>query len=88
MGGIRPPQSRILTPLQSTGAGILRATLIKPAIFALLAVNAIIFATTGRASEGVDALAWFALLALFEVETRWPHWTHTPRYAAVLALAR
>lgn len=66
----------------------MRATLIKPAIFALLAVNAIIFATTGRASEGVDALAWFALLALFEVETRWPHWTHTPRYAAVLGLLR
>lgn len=61
---------------------------IKTAIFILLAVNAIIYATAGRAAEGLDALAWFALLALFAVETRWPHWTRVPRHAAVLGLLR
>jgi len=63
-------------------------SIIKPAIFVLLAVNAIVYANAGRLSEGVDALAWFALLALFEVETRWPQWTHTPRYVAALGLLR
>ncbi len=67
---------------------MLRAAHIKPTIFALLAVNAIVFATTGRASEGLDALAWFALLALFEIETRRPHWTRIRRYAVVLGLLR
>jgi hypothetical protein len=63
-------------------------SIIKLAIFVLLAVNAIVYATAGRLAEGVDALAWFALLALFEVETRWPQWTQTPRYAAALGLLR
>lgn len=62
--------------------------IIKPAIFALLATNAVIYATAGRASEGIDALAWFALLVLFEVETRWPRWTHIGRNAVALALLR
>ena len=63
-------------------------TLIKPALFALLAVNAVIYATAGRAAEGLDALAWFALLVLFEMETRWPRWTHIARNAAALDLLR
>ncbi len=67
---------------------MLRATHIKPAIFVLLAVNAAIYASAGRLSEGVDALAWFALLALFEVETRWPRLTHLPRWATALGLLR
>lgn len=65
-----------------------RMALIKPAIFALLAINAVIYAITGRFSEGLDAIAWFALLALFEIETRCPRWTRTPRNAAVLDLLR
>lgn len=60
----------------------------KPAIFALLAANAVIYATTGRASEGIDALAWFALLVLFEVEARSPRWTRGTRTAAALDLLR
>lgn len=61
---------------------------LKPAIFALLAVNAGIYATAGRASEGLDALAWFALLALFGIEARWPQWTRIPRHAVALDLLR
>lgn len=63
-------------------------TAIKPAIFALLAINALIYATSGRFSEGLDAFAWFALLALFEIETRCPRWTRFPRNAAALDLLR
>jgi hypothetical protein len=66
----------------------LRATFIKPAIFALLAINAGIYATTGRFSEALDAFAWFALLALFEIETRCPRWTRVARNAAALDLLR
>lgn len=61
---------------------------IKPAIFALLAINAGIYASTGRFSEGLDAFAWFALLALFEIETRNPRWTRIPRNAAALDMLR
>lgn len=60
----------------------------KPALFALLAANAVIYATTGRASEGMDALAWFALLVLFEIETRFPRWTRGTRTATALDLLR
>ena len=65
-----------------------RAAIIKPAIFALLAINAGIYATTGRFSEGLDAFAWFALLALFEIETRSPLWTRIPHNAIALDLLR
>lgn len=58
------------------------------AMFTLLAVNAAIYAATGRASEAVDALAWFVLLALFFVETRRPQWTRAPRNAVALDLLR
>jgi len=67
---------------------VTRTTLIKPAIFVLLAINAGIFATSGRFSEGLDAFAWFALLALFEIETRSPRWTRIPRNAIALDLLR
>lgn len=63
-------------------------TRIKSALFTLLAVNAVIYAATGRASEGLDALAWFTLLVLFEIETRWPRWTRIARNAAALDLLR
>jgi len=67
---------------------VTHAAVVKPAIFALLALNAGIYATTGRFSEGLDAFAWFALLALFEIETRWPRWTRIPRNAVALDLLR
>jgi hypothetical protein len=62
--------------------------LIKPVVFALLAINAGVYANTGRFYEGLDAFAWFALLVLFEAETRCPQWTRIPRNALVLDLLR
>lgn len=41
----------------------------KVAVFGLLACNAIIFARAGTAMEALDSIAWFVLLALFELET-------------------
>jgi hypothetical protein len=66
----------------------MRAISVTIAIFTLLAVNAAIYVSTGRASEAVDALAWFVLLALFFAETRCPQWTHVPRNAVALDLLR
>lgn len=63
-------------------------TAIKPALFALLAINAGIYAIAGRFSEGLDALAWFALLVLFDIETRCPRWTRIPRHAIALDVLR
>lgn len=54
----------------------------------MLAANALIYATAGRASEGIDALGWFALLLLFEIENRYPLWTRIARIAAALDLLR
>lgn len=65
-----------------------RTAVIRPAIFTLLAINAGLYAAIGRFSEGLDAFAWFALLALFEIETRCPRWTRIPRNAATLDLLR
>lgn len=61
---------------------------IKPAIFALLAINAGIYAASGRFSETLDAFAWFTLLVLFEIEARCPRWTRIARNALVLDLLR
>lgn len=63
-------------------------TVIKPAIFALLAINAGLYSVTGRFSETLDAFAWFTLLVLFEIETRRPRWTRLARNALVLELLR
>lgn len=41
----------------------------KAAVFALLACNTTIFLFTGTLNEALDATAWLALLALFELET-------------------
>jgi len=38
-------------------------------VFALLALNAGIFLSSGTFSEGLDSIAWLTLLALFELET-------------------
>lgn len=66
----------------------MRSTAISLVLFALLAINAAIYAVEGRASEGLDALAWFALLALFGIETRCPAWAQRPRHALLLDLLR
>lgn len=65
-----------------------RSAVIKPAIFALLAVNAGVYAAGGRFSESLDAFAWFALLVLFEIETRHPRWTRIRRNAIALDALR
>lgn len=44
-------------------------TWFKLAVFALLACNAAVFSVAGTPSEGIDAIAWLTLLALFELET-------------------
>jgi len=41
----------------------------KAAIYPLLAANLVLYLLLGRASEVLDAAAWIALLALFEIET-------------------
>lgn len=61
---------------------------VRPLLFVLLAINAGLYAGSGRFSEGLDAFAWFALLALFEIETRCPRRTGIPRNALVLDLLR
>lgn len=66
----------------------MRATSVTIAIVSLLAVNAAVYAFSGRTSEGLDALAWFALLVLFAIETRCPQWTRIPRNAVALDLLR
>ena len=45
----------------------------KAALFVLLALNAGIFLRSGTLSEGLDAIAWLTLLALFELETGFGH---------------
>ncbi len=65
-----------------------RTDALKPAIFVLLAVNAAVYATAGRLSEGLDALAWYLLLVLFELETRRLRWSRRPHVAATLGLLR
>lgn len=61
---------------------------VRPLLFLLLAVNAVVYATAGRFSEGLDAFAWYLLLALFELETRRPHWSRRPRVAMTLDVLR
>ena len=61
---------------------------VRTLLFLLLAVNAVLYATTGRLSEALDAFAWYLLLALFELETRCPHWSRRPRVATALDLLR
>ena len=61
---------------------------VRPLLFVLLAVNAAAYATTGRFSEGLDAFAWYLLLALLELETRRPDWSRRPRIAMTLDVLR
>jgi hypothetical protein len=55
-------------------------------IFSLLAANAVAFAMFGRATEALDSIAWFVLLALFELETAHPR--HLRARAALVHAAR
>lgn len=57
---------------------------VKPALFVLLGINALVYALNGRGTETVDAAAWFALLLLFELEMRWPQQAARQHNAAIM----
>ncbi|MGA0024012.1 MAG: hypothetical protein ACO3F9_05130 [Burkholderiales bacterium] len=67
---------------------MMRGAPLRVALFALLAANALIYAAAGRLSEGFDALAWYALLLLYECETRWPLRMRREPFATVAGLLR
>lgn len=54
----------------------------KLAVLILLVANTTVFAVKGTLSEGLDSVAWFTLLVLFELET-----AHAARLSAPRALA-
>ena len=56
--------------IRSAAAGYLW---FKAVVFALLAINTATFLISGTLSEGLDAIAWLTLLALFELETGFGH---------------
>jgi len=60
----------------------------KVALIALLAANAIVYALSGTLSEALDAIAWFALLLLFEFELKFTAWMTRPAVSASVRLAR
>lgn len=64
------------------------APLVKPALFALLGLNAVAYAIFGRSTEMLDAAAWFTLLVLFELETRGPRWTRIRHNIVALVMLR
>ena len=61
---------------------------VRPALFTLLGVNTLVYALNGRGTETVDAAAWFALLMLFEAETRLPQPVCSRRNAAIMMTLR
>jgi hypothetical protein len=61
---------------------------LKGSIFALLAVNAAGYALFGRPTEALDSLAWFTLLALFELETAYPQRMQQKRVAVIVRAGR
>ena len=58
------------------------------AIFALLACNTAYYGIAGSRGEALDSSAWFALLLLFNVETRSGDSYRASRLAGVVRLAR
>lgn len=60
----------------------------KAVIIALLAVNAVYFSVAGTASKAIDAVAWLALLILFEIETVYGDRLQTGRRRLVVRAAR
>jgi hypothetical protein len=69
-------------------AAIAHTPAYRGALYALLVANALYFAWHGTRSEALDAAAWLVLLALFDVETRWPEWLRSRRRRALLRLTR
>jgi hypothetical protein len=63
-----PPASGLVTP-PLPAANPPRHAWFKAGLFALLAVNTAAYVARGTASEALDALAWLALLVLYELET-------------------
>lgn len=61
---------------------------LKAAIFALLAINAVAFVVAGTVSEALDSVAWFVLLALFEVETTRMDWARRRSMAMAMRFIR
>lgn len=57
---------------------------VKPVLFTLLGINALVYTLSGRSTEAVDATAWFALLLLFELEMRWLRQGSSRRSAAIM----
>jgi hypothetical protein len=69
-------------------AGVVHGTPYRAALYALLLTNAFCYAWAGTRSEALDAAAWLVLLALFDIETRWPEWLHSGSRRALLRLVR
>lgn len=60
----------------------------KLTVFVLLVANTAVFAAQGTLSEGLDSLAWFTLLVLFELETAHAGWLAARRAVTVVHVLR
>lgn len=60
-------------PVAANGSAFPWYSVVKAGLFILLACNTAFYLVAGSLSEVLDATAWFALLTLFEVETRYGH---------------
>jgi hypothetical protein len=60
----------------------------KLVLYVLLAANTAYFALGDSPSKAIDAAAWFALLLLFEIETRHAHRLTQPWLVRALGMAR
>lgn len=61
---------------------------VKPLVFALIGLNALIFLARGAAPEIIDTLAWLALLGLFELEASHPRALRDERIRRLVHAAR
>ena len=57
-------------------------------VFTLLMANALYFLLARSGMEALDSVAWLTLLALFEVETRWPAFTVAARTVRLTRMLR
>jgi hypothetical protein len=60
----------------------------RAALYVFLAGNTFYFALAGTPSKALDAAAWLILLALFEIEGRFPHWISGGRRRATIHVLR
>ncbi|MDP2240601.1 MAG: hypothetical protein Q8K18_10640 [Burkholderiales bacterium] len=60
----------------------------KALVFALIALNALIFLIYGTKPEAIDTLAWLTLLVLFELETAHPRLLQGGQILRMVHLAR